>query len=547
MVRAVSTALPSDTAAAQPPQVPRRDLLRRLATATADVVGEPFFRALVRQLAETFEAELAFVAERVGEAEVNPRMRVLASWTSGPDLPAGYEFDLDDTMPCSVVHRDGVLVLAEGTCLRFPGDRYVSGYGLDAYLGVALPGSDGDGPVGYLAVMARRPLRLDDDEVAVLRIFAARAAAEVERRRHSKTLQARDAEVAAARARVLDAADAERQRIGRDLHDGAQQRIVALGHLIGLARRQLGEDVPAGPAGLLERAHEEARLATDELRELARGLHPAGLTEKGLGPALEALAGRAPLPVEIAALPERRLPAPVELTAYYLVSEALTNAVKHAGATTLTVSVHQRPDAARIIVADDGRGGAQEGSGSGLRGLHDRVSALGGTLELDSPPGEGTRITARIPLAPWRSAREPFLEFGHPDDGGQGERNIQLLIDGRKTASVTLAREWELEGGIPRIGQHLPVLDHEGRRRATVEVVRVAVLPFTEIEADVMDATASAEGSAESWRAAQHAFYDTCRDELALLFGEPGWRFTDEEPMVVTWYRPVAGGDGAAG
>lgn len=524
------------------PETERRDLLRRLATTTADVVGDPFFRALVRQLAEAFTAELAFIAERLPATE--GRMRVLASWTSGPDLPAGHEFDLDDAMPCSVVDREGVLVVAEGTCARFPHDRVVAGYGLDAYVGLGLPGSDGDGPVGYLAVMARGPLHLDADEIAVLRIFAARAAAEVERRRHAATLRARDAEIAAARARVLEAADLERQRIGRDLHDGAQQRIVALGHLIGLARRQLGDDAPSGPTGLLDRAHEEARLATDELRELARGLHPAGLTEKGLGPALEALAGRAPeqVSVRITRLPERRLPAPIELTAYYLAAEALTNAVRHADASALTVAVHQRPDVAEIVIADDGRGGADEHGGSGLRGLRDRVAALGGALRIDSPPGHGTRLEATVPVAPWRSAHEPFLEFGHPDDDGRGERSIQRLIDGEKTASVTLAREWELEGGIPPIGQHLPVIDHEGRRRATVEVGRVAVLPFTEIGPDVIAATATGEPTPEAWRRAQHAFYDACRDELALLFGEPGWRFTDEEPMVVTWYRPVAGG-----
>ena len=438
-------------------------------------------------------------------------------------------------------------MLPEGTCARYPGDRYVTGYALDAYLGVALPGAGGQ-RLGYLAVMSSRPLVPDDDEIAVLRIFAARAGAEIERRRHLAALRARDAEIAEARARVLDAADGERQRIGRDLHDGAQQRIVALGHLIGLARRRLGDDVPPAAAELLDRAYSEARQATDELRELARGLHPAGLTEKGLGPALEALVTRAPIDAEIGEMPSRRLPAPVELTAFYLASEGLTNAVKYAAASRVRIDVSTRVDAVVVTVADDGGGGADPDAGSGLRGLRDRVAALGGDLAIESPPGAGTRLEASIPLAPWRSAHEPFLEFGHPEDGGRGERSIQAIISGRKTVSVTLAREWELEGGPPRVGQMLPVIDHHHRRRATVEVVRVASLAFTDIDERLLDASEVNATSLSQWRSTQRGFYDECRDELALLFGEPGWRFTDDEPMVVTWYRaltPQADGDAA--
>jgi uncharacterized protein YhfF len=379
----------------------------------------------------------------------------------------------------------------------------------------------------------------DDDELAVLRIFAARAAAEVERRRHQATLRTRDAEVAAARARVLDAADGERQRIGRDLHDGAQQRVVALGHLIGIARRKLGDDVPPDAAALLDRAQEEARLATDELRELARGLHPAGLTEKGLGPALEALAARAPLELAIDALPERRLPAPVELTAYYLASEGLTNAVRYAGADTVRVEVRQVLTEAIVRVSDDGAGGADPLAGTGLRGLADRVAALGGKLRVDSPAGGGTTLEATLPLAPWRSAHEPFLEFGHAQDGGRGERNIQAVIAGRKTLSVTLAREWELEGGPPRVGQRLPVMDYTGRRRATVEVVSVASVPFADIDDEWLEPEDVGATTLDGWRADRRGFYATIRDEMALLFGEPGWRFTEEEPMTLLWYRAV--------
>jgi signal transduction histidine kinase/uncharacterized protein YhfF len=535
------TALPAPDDQPDPlPGPAARDLLRRLASATAGVVGDAFFRALVHQLAEAFGAELAFVAEHLPEPP--GRARVLASWQSGVELPEGHEFDLTDAMPCSAVAEKGLLVMPHGTCAEYPGDSYVSGYGLDAYLGVALPGA-GDAQVGYLAIMSSRPVEPDEDEVAVLRIFAARAGAEIERRRHQAVLRAREREIAAARARVLDAGDTERQRIGRDLHDGAQQRIVALGHLISIARKRLGDDAPPAALEILERAQDEARQATHELRELARGLHPAGLTEKGLGPALEALADRAPIATEIGPMPPRRLPAPVELTAFYLASEGLTNAVKYARASTVRIDVTPRIDAVVITVRDDGAGGADADAGSGLSGLRDRVAALGGELRIDSPPGAGTTLEATIPLAPWRSAHEPFLEFGHPHDGGRGERSIQAIISGRKTVSVTLGREWELEGGAPRVGQLLPVIDHHGRRRATVEVHRVVSLPFHDIDESVLVASEVNATSLPDWRATQLRFYDECRDEMALLFDEPGWRFTEEEPMVVTWYRAVAGPD----
>jgi signal transduction histidine kinase/uncharacterized protein YhfF len=533
------TAAPDPSNASSAASSPReRDLLRRLAGGTAGVVGDAFLRALVRHLASAFGAELAFLGEHLPAPAVG-RVRVLASWQNGVEMPEGYEFDLDDSMPCSAVAAQGMLVLPKGTCERYPGDGYVRDFGLDSYLGVALPGADGT-HVGYVALMSSRPMEPDEDELAVLRIFAARAAAEIERRRHQATLRARDAEVAAARARVLDAGDGERQRIGRALHDGAQQRVVALGHLIGIARRKLGDDVQPDALALLERAQEEARLATDELRELARGLHPAGLTEKGIGPALEALAARSTLPVEVGRLPERRLPGPVELTAFYLASEGLTNAMKYANATRVRIDVFQHLAEAVAIVADDGDGGADPLAGSGLRGLGDRIAALGGQLTIDSPTGGGTRLEAVIPLAPWRSAHEPFLEFGHADDGGRGERNVQAVISGRKTLSVTLAREWELEGGPPRVGQRLPVMDFLGRRRATVEVVSVASVPFSDIDDDWLQPEDVGAETLDGWRSDRRGFYATIRDEMALLFGEPGWRFTDEEPMMLIRYRAVS-------
>jgi PAS domain S-box-containing protein len=203
-------------------------------------------------------------------------------------------------------------------------------------------------------------------------------------------------ELAASRARIVEAGDAARRRIERNLHDGAQQRLVALSLTLRLAERRLAE---AGPDALelVHAASLELADALEELRELARGIHPAILTDRGLGPALEMLAGRASIPVEVSAPVDDELPSAVEAAAYYMVSEALTNASKHAGASRLRVEVAHVNGHARIEVADDGVGGADPQKGSGLRGLLDRVEALGGRLEVESPPGGGTTLMAWIP------------------------------------------------------------------------------------------------------------------------------------------------------
>jgi signal transduction histidine kinase len=200
-----------------------------------------------------------------------------------------------------------------------------------------------------------------------------------------------------ARARIIAAADAERRRIERDLHDGAQQRLVALSLTLGMAESRLRTD-PAGAAPLVSQAREEARLAVQELRELASGIHPALLSERGLGPALEALAARAPVPTSVEGVPAARLPAAVEATAYFVTAEALTNVAKYAGATSAAVSLAAEHGRLRLIVRDDGAGGADLSAGRGLRGLRDRVDALDGTFEVESPPGLGTSVNAQIPL-----------------------------------------------------------------------------------------------------------------------------------------------------
>jgi len=205
-------------------------------------------------------------------------------------------------------------------------------------------------------------------------------------------------ELAASRARIVEAGDAERRRLERNLHDGAQQRLVALSLQLRVCERKLAEGDPQA-GELLRRAKAELADALEELRELARGIHPAVLTDHGLVPALDMLAERTDVPVEISARLEDRLPQPVEAAAYYIVAEALTNASKHARASRVRVDVRRVDGSALVMVADDGVGNADARGGSGLRGLRDRVEALGGDLGVESPAGAGTTLTARLPCA----------------------------------------------------------------------------------------------------------------------------------------------------
>jgi signal transduction histidine kinase len=205
------------------------------------------------------------------------------------------------------------------------------------------------------------------------------------------------ATLARSRADVLAAADAERRRIERDLHDGAQQRLMSLAMNLGMARAALADE--PGPArDVIEAAHEEALLALTELREFVRGLHPAVLDDRGLDAALSGIAARAPLPVRLRVDVGERCSPSIEAVAYFVVAEALTNVAKHAHAGRATVTAERRGDRLRLAVTDDGRGGAATGgTGTGLRGLAQRVGAAGGTLDIDSPPGGPTAITVDLP------------------------------------------------------------------------------------------------------------------------------------------------------
>jgi PAS domain S-box-containing protein len=236
-----------------------------------------------------------------------------------------------------------------------------------------------------------------DEVLAVVRDITERKQAELELTRLQDQLRARLDDLRESRARIVEAGDTERRRLERNLHDGAQQRLVAVSHFLQLARRRLDGDA-AGAHALLEGASTELAEAHEELRELARGIHPASLTVGGLGSALKGLAQRATVPVIVKALPDERFPENVEVAAYYVVSEAVTNAAKYAQASAVTISVRRENGSAVVEVADDGVGGADTTGGTGLLGLSDRVEALSGRLEVESPQGAGTRVRAVFPV-----------------------------------------------------------------------------------------------------------------------------------------------------
>jgi signal transduction histidine kinase len=250
-----------------------------------------------------------------------------------------------------------------------------------------------DGQQRLAALVYDRSL-LDDSELVRAAGAAARMA--LENARLQAELRAQLEEVRASRARIVEAGDAERRRLERDLHDGAQQRLLGIRLALRLARGELDKGGRAVDE-LLTEAESELAQTLDELRALARGIHPAVLTEEGLGPAVETLARRASVPVQIDALPADRLPSAIEAAAYFVAAEGLANVTKHARASGVRISMRHTDDSLLIDISDDGVGGADPAAGSGLVGLRDRVEALAGTLDIESSPGEGTRLRAEIP------------------------------------------------------------------------------------------------------------------------------------------------------
>jgi signal transduction histidine kinase len=251
------------------------------------------------------------------------------------------------------------------------------------------------------------------DERELVQGVGAAAALALENERLDAELRASVQELRASRVRIVESADAARRRIERDLHDGAQQQLVTLALALRAARSRLERD-PKEAGALLDAAAHDLDAAIRELRELARGIHPAVLSDRGLRAALEALAQRAPLPVELEAVPAERLPPSLEAASYFVVAEAITNVVRYAHATHARVLVVREGDRILVEVGDDGVGGADPANGTGLRGLADRVAALDGRLGVESAPGRGTTVRAVLPSPP-----PPVDGVAHDGEAGE--------------------------------------------------------------------------------------------------------------------------------
>jgi signal transduction histidine kinase len=234
------------------------------------------------------------------------------------------------------------------------------------------------------------------EEGDLVRAVGGAASLALENERLDAELRANLHELRASRARIVESADAARRRIERDLHDGAQQQLVAILLALRVARSRIDAD-PRAAGDMLEAATRDLGGAIGQLRELARGIHPAILSDRGLGPALAALADRMPLQVQVASTPQQRLPASIEAAVYFVVSEALTNVSRYAQATEVRIEVTSDDSEVVAAVAENGVGGADAAKGSGLRGLTDRVAALDGRLEVESDAGLGTTVRAVIP------------------------------------------------------------------------------------------------------------------------------------------------------
>jgi len=317
-----------------------------------------------RRAARREKRTVADLVVRLGEAEPGEARSLIARTLGDPTLQLGLWFE-----------EHQAWVDEHGRELELPPSRGVTFLGRD------------------LAVLIHDPRLLEHPELLESVGSAARLALENEQLQAALRAQLTDARES--RERIVRRGDQERRRLERDLHDGAQQRLLGLGMGLQLLQTHTRD---AGAVASLATSMSELQQALSELRELARGIHPAILTDEGLAPALTTLAARSPIPVRLECDPERFAPH-VETTSYLTVAEALANVASHAHATAASVSARHQEPFLVVDVRDDGIGGADP-SGPGLVGVADRVGALGGTLSIDSPPGRGTRLLARIPCGP---------------------------------------------------------------------------------------------------------------------------------------------------
>ena len=364
--------------------------LRRVATAVAaQLTPSEVFATLTREIAVLFGATGASLVR----FEPGDEGLVVADWSApgAVGLVAGQRIQFDRDSALQRVYMTG----AASRIDHYPdhGDGvadYVRRVG--AHAAVAAPVSVGGRVWGAVAMSTTRPRPFPataEEQLASFAELVAMGVANAEAR----------TQLTASRVRIVEASDAARRRIERDLHDGAQQRLVTVALHLRLARNRVGDDEDARDLReLLEACTAELALALEDLRELARGIHPAILAERGLEPALRTLIDRCPTPVELEVDLPTRLESQQEAALYFTVSEALANVVKYAEATTVTIRAFADGRQAVIEIRDDGMGGADPSRGSGLRGLADRVEALGGWLTVTSPHGGGTTVVAKVPL-----------------------------------------------------------------------------------------------------------------------------------------------------
>ena len=377
-----------------------REALERLAEEEAALQR---VATLVAQGVDRFEI-FSEVSEEVGRLFGTSTAGVIRFRQDGPALvvvgvtktlqsvlPLGTRWRLDDSLVSAEVYRTRRSARFDGVdWLSIPGPVGEAGSRLGLVSSVASPILVEGRVWGMTTVSSERQLPSDTEQR--LEKFADLVATAISNAENK-------AQLAASRRRIVAASDEARRQIERDLHDGTQQRLVSLA----LAVRAAEESVPRESGALraaLSDVSTQLAAAAEELQELSRGIHPAILSQGGLGPAIRTLAQRSTVPVEFGDFTAARLPEPIEVAVYYVVSEALANAAKHAQASHIAVSLALRDGTLQLSIRDDGLGGADSRRGSGLVGLSDRVAALGGTIRLESRPGGGTHITAELPLEP---------------------------------------------------------------------------------------------------------------------------------------------------
>jgi PAS domain S-box-containing protein len=412
--------------------------LRRVATLVAgEATPEEVFAAVAEEVARIVDVPLVELSRYVSEDEVT----VVAVRGDLP-FPPGSTWPLDGPMISTRVLRTGAPARVDdyskvgGTMTRLAREL-----NFEVKAGVGVPVVVEGQLWGVMMVLTTDPEPLPEETEARLTRFTELLATAV------ANATARS-DLIASRARIVAAGDEARRRIERNLHDGAQQRLVA----VGLDLQTLRAHVPEESGAAVERIAADLEAVLEDVRELSRGLHPALLAQGGLGPALRTLGRNTPIPVDVAIDVDRRPPESVEIAVYYVVAEALTNVAKHATASRASVRVSATDTVLRATVEDDGAGGAQTGAGSGLIGLVDRVEALGGRFALESPPGQGTTIVIELPFESGRDVAAVPTE--------RGARNRGLVA---QTRLARLADPATLLEAVSAAADALYVVDEEGR------------------------------------------------------------------------------------